>query len=264
MMRSIVLGALWVWSVAKTRWPVSAAVSAVADRLEVAHLAEEDHVGVLPERPTQSLGKPGRVLPDLALVDDAALVVVEELDRILDRDDVVGARPVDLVDDRRERRRLARAGRAGDEHEAARLRRQLVQARGQAELLERADVGGDRPERRRQALALVVRVDAEAGEPADAVGEVELAVQLEQLLLLGRGDAIDELAHEIGRQHRKLGQQLDVPVQAHGGQRAGRQVQVGGAQCDGALEHRVDRERGGVGLIGELHGGIYRQPPRAP
>ena len=29
MMRSIVCGASWVWSVAKTRWPVSAAVSAV-------------------------------------------------------------------------------------------------------------------------------------------------------------------------------------------------------------------------------------------
>ena len=50
MIRSIVCGALWVCSVAKTRWPVSAAVSAVDDRLEVAHLADEDHVRVLPER----------------------------------------------------------------------------------------------------------------------------------------------------------------------------------------------------------------------
>jgi hypothetical protein len=44
---------------------------------------------------------------DLALVHDAALVLVQELDRILDRDDVVRARPVDLVDQRRKRRRLA-------------------------------------------------------------------------------------------------------------------------------------------------------------
>ena len=82
------------------------------DRLEVAHLAEEDHVGVLAERGAQSVGERGRVRADLALVDDAALVVVQELDRVLDRHDVVGAHAVDLVDHRRERRRLARAGRA--------------------------------------------------------------------------------------------------------------------------------------------------------
>ena len=47
MMRSIVCGASEVCSVAKTRWPVSAAVRAICDRLEVAHLADEDHVRVL-------------------------------------------------------------------------------------------------------------------------------------------------------------------------------------------------------------------------
>ena len=62
------------------------------DRLEVAHLAEEDHVGVLAQRAAQRLREAGRVAADLALVDDAALVVVEELDRVLDRDDVVATR----------------------------------------------------------------------------------------------------------------------------------------------------------------------------
>ena len=62
------------------------------DRLEVAHLADEDHVRVLAERGAESGGEAGRVGADLALVDDAALVAVEELDRILDRDDVVVAR----------------------------------------------------------------------------------------------------------------------------------------------------------------------------
>ena len=41
------------------------------DRLEVAHLADEDHVGVLAERGAQALGERRRVLADLALVDDA-------------------------------------------------------------------------------------------------------------------------------------------------------------------------------------------------
>ena len=46
------------------------------DRLEVAHLAQQDYVGVLPERAAQRLGEARRVGPDLALVDDAALVPV--------------------------------------------------------------------------------------------------------------------------------------------------------------------------------------------
>ena len=50
MIRSIVCGVSWVCRVANTRWPVSAAVIAVRDRLEVAHFADEDHVGVLAQR----------------------------------------------------------------------------------------------------------------------------------------------------------------------------------------------------------------------
>ena len=93
------------------------------DRLEVAHLADEDHVRVLAERSLQRFAEARCVRADLALVDDALLVPVHELDRILDGEDVLGARAVDLVDDRRERRRLTGAGRAGDEHEPARIRR---------------------------------------------------------------------------------------------------------------------------------------------
>ena len=70
-----------------------------------------------------------RVEPDLALVDDAAVVGVQDLDRVLDRDDVLLPRAVDVVDHRRERRRLARAGRAGDEHEAAVLVGEALDAR---------------------------------------------------------------------------------------------------------------------------------------
>ena len=98
-----------------------------ADRLQVAHLADEDHVGVLAQRGLEAEREGLRVGAQLALVDDALLVRVQELDRVLDREDVLVARLVDLVDDRGERRRLARAGRAGDEHEAARL---LGEARG--------------------------------------------------------------------------------------------------------------------------------------
>ena len=262
MMRSIVLGA---------RLGVERREHEVAglgrgqrrgDRLEVAHLAEEDHVGVLAQRTAQRLGEADRVLADLALVDDAALVVVQELDRVLDRDDVVGAGAVDLVDQRRERGRLTRARRAGHEHEAARLRGELVERGRQAELLERGDRRRDHPEGGREALALVVGVDTEAGEPADAVCEVELLVELEMLLLLGRRDPVDELPHEVGVELGEVGEQLDVPVEADGRQRAGRQMEVGCPQLDGLLEQGVDREQRGVRMSASVPRWHLSAPPR--
>ena len=162
------------------------------DRLEVAHLADEDHVGVLAERRAQRLGERRRVLADLALVDDARPVVVQELDRVLDREDVLVPGVVDVVEQRGERRRLAGAGRAGDEHEAARLVRELVEASRDAELLERLDLVRDQPEGGADGRALKVGVDAEAREAGNRVGEVDLPARLEGLLLLGREDPVDE------------------------------------------------------------------------
>ena len=92
------------------------------DGLEIAHFADQDDVGVLPQHVLQRLGEAVRVGEHLALVDHRVLVLVHELDRVLDGDDVLGARVIDLVDHRRERRRLAAAGRAGDAIQDAEMR----------------------------------------------------------------------------------------------------------------------------------------------
>ena len=67
-------------------------------RLGVAELADEDDVGVLAQDAPERLVERAGVEPDLALVDDAACVGVEDLDRILDRDDVLPSRAVDVAD----------------------------------------------------------------------------------------------------------------------------------------------------------------------
>ena len=61
------------------------------DRLEVAHLADQHHVGVLAQRRAQGVGERVRVGVHLALVDHALLVLVQVLDRVLDRDHVLVA-----------------------------------------------------------------------------------------------------------------------------------------------------------------------------
>src|SRR5215207_1480296 len=68
------------------------------DGLEVAHLADEYHVWVLPQYVFQRLGEALCVLVDLALVDDALLMAVEELYRVFDAHDVLISGLVDPVD----------------------------------------------------------------------------------------------------------------------------------------------------------------------
>ena len=196
------------------------------DRLEVAHLADEDHVGVLAQRTAERLGEGRRVDADLALVDDAALVAVQELDRVLDGEDVVVACAVDLVDHRRESRRLARAGRACHEHEAARLLCELVQRCGETELLERLDLVRDQAERGAQCLALEEDVDTEASDSGNRVGQVELAVDLESLLLLAREDAVEQVTRLVGAQRRHTIEALQMTAQAHDRRRADGDVQI--------------------------------------
>ena len=166
MMRSIVLGALCVCSVREDEVAGLGGGQRGRDRLEVAHLAEEDHVGVLAQRAAERVGEARRVLADLALVDDAALVMVQELDRVLDRDDVIGAASrlissmieasvVDLPEPVGPVTRTRPRGLHGE----------LVEAR-RAGRAPRASwiIGRDRAEGGGEALALVVGVDAEAGE----------------------------------------------------------------------------------------------------
>src|SRR3954454_19971352 len=124
--------------------------------------------------------------------------MVQELDRVLDRENVGGARAVDLVDQRGEGGRLPRAGRPGDEHEAAGPLGELVEALRKGELLEGLDLLRDQPERGADAALGEEDFDAETGEPRDLVGDVDLAVDLESLLLLGREHPVEELLGFLG------------------------------------------------------------------
>ena len=142
------------------------------DGLEVAQLADQDDVRILAQRRAQRVLERVGVRAHLALVDQALLVLVDELDRILDRDDVILARLVDVVDHRAQRRRLARAGRAGDEHQPLVQLAQLQDVRRQAELLGGQDLRRDDAEHRARALAIGEDVRAEPRQAGDLVGEV--------------------------------------------------------------------------------------------
>ena len=88
MMRLIVCAAELVCSVPNVRWPVSAIFSAASTVSRSRISPMRTMSGIFAERGAQRVGEALRVAVHLALVDQAALVRVQVLDRVLDREDV--------------------------------------------------------------------------------------------------------------------------------------------------------------------------------
>ena len=161
-------------------------------RLGIAHLADDDDVGRLTKRGAKRGRKVRRVDADLHVLDDAAAVLMLVFDRILDGDDVARLAQVDLVDQRRQRRRLAGAGRAAEQDQPARDPRQRLDARREAERGQPRNHRRQPADRRRGAAALAVQVDAEPAEVRRAergIGDSGLAVRLPRVRRQRRDDA---------------------------------------------------------------------------
>ena len=206
--------------------------------LGVAELADQDHVRVLTEDAAQRLLEARGVEADLALVDDAAAVRVQDLDRVLDRDDVLPPGAVDVVDHRRERRRLARAGRAGDEHETAALLGEPGDAAREPELEEVRDLARDHAEGKRGRATLAKPVDPEARQGRVRVGDVEVAGVLERVPA-PRRDHRDGVEHRVEihlGERRDAVHLLQIAVEPYDRRLAELQVDVAGAAFDGGPE----------------------------
>ena len=196
------------------------------DRLGVAHLADEDVVGVLAKHVLESRHVAVGVEADLTLVDDRLLVFVQDFDGVLDRDDVPAHGVVDVVDHRRQRGGLARTGGAGDEHQAARFQRDTLDDLRQVQFLEAGDLGGHLTHGDADAAALAEDVDAEAPERGGGVGEVDLIVLAEAADLLVGHDRRRHVFGVFGRE-RRLVHEGELAVHAQHRRTAGFDVQVG-------------------------------------
>ena len=221
------------------------------DGLEVTHFADEDHVRVLSQRALQRLGERGDVDAQLALVDHRLLVVVVVLDRVLHRDDVAFPVVVDVVDHRRERRRLSRASGAGDDEETTRTADQVLADLREADLLEGEQAVGDLAQHHADDALLLEDRDTEAGRGAEGEAEVGAPLLLQLLLVLLRGHALHELHHVLRLQ--RLGRQVaEAAAQADGRGTAAGEVKVGGVLLDDDVEQAVHLQRGLAGFDGGL------------
>ena len=120
-------------------------VDAGLEGFAVAHLADQDDVGVLADRVLEGRLPVGDVEADLALVDDRLLVGEDELDRVLDGQDVHRFALVDVVEHRGDGGALAAAGDAGQDDHALVEVAELLDRRRQAQLLEGGNLSIDAP-----------------------------------------------------------------------------------------------------------------------
>ena len=172
-MRSMVWAASVVWTVEKTRWPVSAAVIAswIVSRSRIS-----------PTRITSGFWRMTCLRasanecvswPSSRWLMARHLVIVHELDRVLDGHDMGVPVRVDVVDDGGQRRALAGAGRPGDEQQAARAQGDLLgRPAGHHEVVNGLDGDGDDAHDGADVPLLPEDVDAEPGE-VGGIGHVQ-------------------------------------------------------------------------------------------
>ena len=212
-----------------------------ADRLEVAHFAHEDHVGVLAERTADGLGEARHVRADLALRDERLAGGVVEFNRVLDRDDVHAALAVDDVDHRGEGGGLAGTRRTGHEDEPARLEEELLHRLREADLLKGEQGGGNHAEHAAPALALLEHGHAETRAVLVRKREVGAAVLLDLGDLLGRHHLVAELIGVLLRE-RLVGDGHELAVDAELGRHERTHVQVARTFVDRRLQKVPHRD----------------------
>ena len=199
-----------------------------AHRLGIAHLADHDHVRRLPHRRAQRGREVGRVDADFNLLDDAALVQVLVLDRILDGDDVPGVAAVDHVDQRGDGGGLAGSGGAADQHQPVRQPRQRVDARRQPEVGELRRVDRQGADAGRGPAALAVQVDPEAAVGAETDRGVRGPARAVVLGRVRRQRRQHRRFDLLAGQHR-LAQLMHRAVHADRGGEARDEVEIAGA-----------------------------------
>src|SRR5262245_19092565 len=110
------------------------------NRFKIAHFTDEDHIRVLTKRAAQSFAE--RLGDDFyfTLTDERLLVAMQKFDGIFDRNDVLSAIRVDVVDDGRQTRGLSATGCSCDQHKSAPLLADLLKNLGQLQLVDGVDV----------------------------------------------------------------------------------------------------------------------------
>jgi hypothetical protein len=139
---------------------------------------------------------------DLALIDKTLFVLMDKLDGVFYRDDMVFPCFVDVVDHGGERGRLTTTSRTSYEYESARATTQFFQYGRHTELIECLYSRRDYPEHSPLASPVVIDVCAETHLVAKLEREIKLQVSLEFALLIIREDIVEHSVEGIAIERR--------------------------------------------------------------
>ena len=177
-----------------------------------------------------------RVRTDFPLVDNAAFVAMQELNGILDRENVLVAFRIDLVDHGGQCRRFSAAGRPGDQDEASWLITKLFHDRRQIQALKSLDFKRDETEHGSDRAALCKHVGAEPAQIFNAEGKIYFPFFFELMFLTVRHHAVCE-SFGVRRIQRLLFDGAQLAVDANLGRDSRRQMKVRSSGLYGLLEH---------------------------
>ena len=159
---------------------------------------------------------------------------MDELDRILDRDDVIAARAIDEIDEGAERRRFAGSRGTGNEDQPLVQLTELLDFGRDPHLLDGDYRGGNLAKHGGGAAAVLQRVGAKAREPFELVRVVGV-VRLEVFAPVALRHDRPQHGVEALRLEDRFVQARHLAVQAKDGRFAAAQMQVRGT----LLDHRA-------------------------
>ena len=222
------------------------------NRFEIAHFPDHDDVGIFtkrsPQRPRERIG----VKVHFALIHVAASRGDDELDRVFQRDDVVLAISVDLVNEGRQRRRFPARNRSCDEDEAVGVLEQWLDRFRQTEIVHRLQLRADNPKNHVPARALFYDRRAEAARDCFAVdfhlggvGKVDIAAFFEAIQLAFLEETPRKTFADLSGEHFGVfPDRLEAPESSPVGLAVGGQVDVGAIVLDSEFQVVVDVGKG--------------------
>lgn len=170
--------------------------------------------------------------PDFALVDQALIILVEELDRVLDRDDMPRSMTVDIPDHRRQCCRFSTARRTGHQDHPSRFHRQLLNDRRKIQLVNRLDFEWDDPKDRAHHSPLLKQVGSKPPQSWNPIAEVQFPMLYKLLSLQLRGDETHRCFEVTLSKARSIPHRDKPMVDSQNRWGADFQVEVGGASFD--------------------------------
>jgi len=133
---------------------------------------------------------------------------------------------VDVVDHRRHRGGFSRAGGPGEKDESLLPECEVVQDRGELQLIDRRNSKRDETHHRTELSLLIEQVDSEPGTVLEGIRRVQLLVPLEPCELAVIKDRLNQVSQHVAADCRVVGEKK-FPVNPHQGRSAHLKVQIG-------------------------------------